>query len=143
MWSASAAEFSTYETMETRMPPLIRGVSSDTVVAVPPDPQIDAGRAELQIAQASPRREMRAAADCANGSRSRRIEFEPEASFKQRERRGARPGLRRAGDGIERRPVAVLAPEAAEQLRQPPAGPCRSRRRTGRRTTRSTGCLKP
>src|SRR4029077_2763781 len=47
------------------------------------------------------------------------VEFQAERSFKEGERRSARPGLRRAGHGIEGRPVAVLLRKTAEQLRQP------------------------
>ena len=47
------------------------------------------------------------------------IELEAQARLQQRQRRCARPGLRRAGHRIERRPLAERAPEAAEQFRGP------------------------
>src|SRR5260370_20273738 len=48
------------------------------------------------------------------------VELEPKRRFKQRERRRARPCLRRAGHGIERRSPSPLTAKAAEQLWQPP-----------------------
>ena len=54
----------------------------------------------------------------------------------------ARPGLRRAGHRIERRPSTALALEAAEQLRQAPQVHVGRRRRTGPRITVSIGRFK-
>src|SRR5882724_3423252 len=50
----------------------------------------------------------------------RRVDLQAEGGFQQRQRRGARPGLRIARDGIERWPASRSTLEAAEQLRQAP-----------------------
>src|SRR4051794_4917042 len=90
------------------------------VVAVTTDAQIHAGIAQSQIAQdhlVQERRQMRIAQ--ANLA-ARDVELDAERCLQQREWRRAGPGLRRAGDRIERRAAPLLAPEAAEQFGQPP-----------------------
>src|ERR1051325_10896183 len=88
------------------------------LVAVATDDEINAGVPELEIAQdqvAEERRQARVAqADLARAG----VELQPERRLDQRERRRARPGLRRAGDRIERRAAAAPAREAAEELGQ-------------------------
>ncbi len=113
-------------TMETRISPLMRGVSSDTVSLC---------RRTRRSTLEEPSRKSRSITSSRNaGRRGLRSRISPlngsnsqaERGFQQRERRGAGPGLRRAGDRIERRAVAVLALEAAEQFRQPAVDPYRS-----------------
>jgi hypothetical protein len=90
------------------------------LVTVPADPEVDAGRAELEILQGhlvEKRRDPRLAqADFT----APRFEFEAEQGLDQRERRRTRPGLRRAGHRVERRSAAALALEAAEEFGQAP-----------------------
>src|SRR5450759_1575543 len=87
------------------------------LVAVAADPKVDAGRSQFQFSQhhfVEKRRQTRVAqADFA----ALGVKFEPERRLQQRERRRARPGLRRAGDGIERRAASLFTAKAAEQLR--------------------------
>src|SRR5262249_51412420 len=82
--------------------------------------EVDARLLELQIAQRQfiqERRQARVAqADCVRGW----IELQPERGLDQRERRGARPGLRRASDRIVGRPASAAALKTAEQLGQSP-----------------------
>src|SRR5215472_11907331 len=85
-----------------------------------PYPQVHARGGQLQVVQYDLVEEFRQPRIAQPDLALERIEFEPEAGFEQRKRRGAGPGLWRAGDRIERRPVPALALEAAEQFRQPP-----------------------
>src|SRR5438034_1512217 len=89
-------------------------------ITVAANPQIDAGRPELQIAQQHFVEEFRQPWITQTDLAARSIEFEAERRFQQRERRRAGPCLRCAGDGIEHRPTPPLALETAEQFRQPP-----------------------
>ena len=73
----------------------------------------------------------RAVADVATSRK--RIELQAQGCLDQREGRGARPGLRRAGDGIERRPAVALArgppwPGRPRRLPDHPVRPDRGRR---------------
>ena len=86
---------------------------------VTPHPQIDARCSELQVAQRHLVEEWRQAWIAQMDLAPSWVEFQAERSFKQGERRSARPGLRRAGHGVDGRPVAVLLRKTAEQLRQP------------------------
>src|SRR3954451_19977182 len=89
------------------------------VVAMAADAQVHAGLAQAQIAQdhlVQKRRQMRIAQpDLA----ARHVELDAQRRLQQRERGCARPGLRRAGDRIERRAAPLFAPETAEQFGQP------------------------
>src|SRR6266481_9944441 len=87
------------------------------VVPVAADLDVDARTAELQIAQRHLIEERRQPRIAETHFVMSRIEFQSQGCLDQRERGGARPGLRRAGDGIERRPAVALALEAAEELR--------------------------
>src|SRR5262245_45972034 len=90
------------------------------VVGVAAHLEVDARLLELKIAQhhlVQERGQVRVAQpDLVRG----RIELEPERRLDQRERGGARPRLRRAGDRIVRGPAPAAALEAAEQFRQAP-----------------------
>src|SRR5579862_8096925 len=76
-------------------------------VFVAPHPQIDARGTEPQIAQDHLVQKRRQARIAQPDLALERIELQAERGFQQRERRGAGPGLRRAGDRIERRPLAM------------------------------------
>ncbi len=89
------------------------------VVGMATDLEIDARLLELQVAQHDMVEEGGQARIVQADLVGHGIELQPERGLDQRERRGARPGLRRAGNRIERRPAAAAPPEAAEQLRQP------------------------
>src|SRR5215203_1229267 len=72
------------------------------LAAVAANPKVDTGGAEPQITQhhfvEKSRQPRVAQADLAAPD----VEFQTEGSLQQAERRGTGPGLRRAGDGIER-----------------------------------------
>src|SRR5262249_33903607 len=82
--------------------------------------QIGAGRSELQVAQRHLVEKFRQARISQPDFARERVEFQTERSFKQRERRGARPRLRRAGHRIERRSMTALALKTAKQFGQSP-----------------------
>src|SRR6478672_8204071 len=89
------------------------------VVGVAAHLEVDARVLEVQVAQhhfVQERRQARIVQpDFVRGG----IELQAERGLDQREGRGAGPGLRRAGDGVERRAAAAAALEATEQFRQP------------------------
>src|SRR5215469_4162855 len=89
-------------------------------LAVAPHAQVDARGGKLQVAQHDLVQEFRQPRIAQPDLAVERVEFEPKASFEERERRGAGPGLRRARDRIKRRAVAALALKAAKQFGQPP-----------------------
>src|SRR5262245_66250901 len=88
------------------------------ILAMAPDAQIDGRFAKLQSAQDHFIEEGWKARIAQPDLGAFRVEFEPKRRLEQGERRRARPGLRRTGDRIERRPAMLLAPEAAKQFRQ-------------------------
>src|ERR1700733_174422 len=90
------------------------------VVAVATDPEVDAGRAQFQFAQNHLVKERRQPRISQPNFTALRIEFEAKGGFQQCERRGARPGLWRAGDRVQRRSALLFALKAAEQFGQPP-----------------------
>src|SRR5262249_38187275 len=88
--------------------------------AVTPYAQVGTGWSELQVAQRDLVQKFRQAGIAQANLARERIEFQSGGNFKQRERRGPRPGWRGAGNRMERGPVAALALKPAEQFRQPP-----------------------
>ena len=69
-------------TTETRMPPLIRSVSSDTVPVVSADPQVDARRTQLQVAQHHFVEKCRQPRIAQPDFVGERIKFEPQARLR-------------------------------------------------------------
>src|SRR5450759_244126 len=90
------------------------------VIAVAAHPEIDARRTQLQFAQDHLVKESRQARVTQANFAALRVEFETERRFQQRERRRARPSLRRAGDWVQRRSALLFTPEATEQLGKSP-----------------------
>src|SRR5579864_976383 len=90
------------------------------VIAMPPDPKIRAGGAQLQITKDNLVEKGRQAWIAQTNFAVTRVEFETKCGLKQGEWRRARPGLRRACYRIERRAAPILSPKAAEQLGKPP-----------------------
>src|SRR5258708_40270999 len=84
------------------------------LVGMPVDHQIDAGLAELQVAQHDLVEKLRQARIAQAYLADARIELQSQRRLDQRERRRARPGLRGACDRIECRPAAASALKSAE-----------------------------
>src|SRR5204862_5303721 len=82
--------------------------------------QVDAGWSKLEVAQYDLVQKRRQARIAQTDLAARGIEFEAERCLQHGESRTARPRLRRAGNRIEHRAAPPLAPETAEQFRQPP-----------------------
>src|SRR6478609_12047151 len=89
-------------------------------LAMATNPQIDAGGAELEIAQHYLIEKFGEARIAQANLAPRGIEFETQCCLKQREGGRARPGLRRASDGIEHRTASPFALKPAEQFGQSP-----------------------
>src|SRR5262245_40991616 len=83
-------------------------------------PQVDAGCAELEVAQHHLMQEFRQLRIAQADFAARRVKLQAKGCFQHGECRAARPGLRRAGDRIKHGTALALAPEAAEQFGQPP-----------------------
>ena len=90
------------------------------LVSVAADFQVDARLVERQIAHYELVQKRGQAWIAKTDFVAGGIEVQSERSFDQRKRRGARPGLWRACDRIERRPATAAALKAAEQFRQAP-----------------------
>ena len=78
-----------------------------TCASAPGEPDVDAAVAERQLAQRHVVDEVGQHRLVEDHVVVLRIEADPEAGAQQRERRGGRPGLRRAGDRVEGRAVAA------------------------------------
>ena len=76
---------------------------------VAPDPKIDIRRAELQIAQHDFVEKSWQPGIAQPDFVRERIEFETKRGLQERKRARGGPGLRRTGDWIERRTMAMLA----------------------------------
>src|SRR2546422_155464 len=84
--------------------------------SVATNPQVDAGRPKLKIAQRHLAEELRQTRVTKPDLAARGIEFQTERCLQQSEGRRTCPGLRRAGYGIEHRPAPSLPPKSAEQF---------------------------
>src|ERR1700694_2413462 len=90
------------------------------ILAMPANPEVDARGPQSHIAEhhfIEERRQPRIAqADFA----TLRIAFETQRCFEQGKWRGARPCLRRAGNGVQGRSTPFFTLKAAEQFGKPP-----------------------
>src|SRR3954454_7293005 len=113
--TGSVREHDRYLDTATRLQDLQRHL-----IAMTPDPKIDAGRAQPQFPQDDLVQERRQARVAKPYFSPRRIEFQSKRRLQKRERRGACPGVRRTCPRVERGTPTLFATESAEQFRKPP-----------------------
>ena len=96
--------------------PLVAQYLERHVVAVPAQHQVHDRLAKTQVAQGHLLEKLRQPRVVQQDFVAVRIEFETEGRLQEQKRRASGPGLRRAGDWIERRPALAPALEAAIQF---------------------------